>query len=93
MIPDLSSIFTRYEALRAEVDDLFGRVRGAFPQCVVCKEGCSDCCHALFDLSLVEAMYINKAFESAFGHGPQRSAILERASDLDRRATRIKREL
>lgn len=23
MIPDLSSIFTRYEALRAEVDDLF----------------------------------------------------------------------
>ena len=93
MIPDLSSIFTRYEALRAEVDDLFGRVRGAFPQCVVCKEGCSDCCHALFDLSLVEAMYINRAIESAFGHGPQRSAILERASDLDRRATRIKREL
>ena len=93
MIPDLSSIFTRYETLRAEVDDLFGRVRGAFPQCVVCKEGCSDCCHALFDLSLVEAMYINKAFEAAFGYGPQRSAILERASDLDRQATRIKREL
>jgi len=93
MIPDLSSIFTRYEALRAEVDDLFCRVRGAFPQCVVCKEGCSDCCHALFDLSLIEAIYINRAFESSFGYGPQRSGILERASELDRRATRIKREL
>lgn len=93
MIPDLSSIFTRYEALRAEVDDLFGRVRGDFPQCVVCKEGCSDCCHALFDLSLVEAMYLNKAFEAAFEHGPERSAILERASDIDRLITRIKRDL
>jgi len=93
MIPDLSSIFTRYEALRAEVDGLFGRVREAFPQCVVCKEGCSDCCHALFDLSLIEAMYISKAFEATFGYGPERSAILECASDVDRRATRIKREL
>ncbi len=93
MIPDLSSIFTRYEALRAEVDDLFGRVRGDFPQCVVCKEGCSDCCHALFDLSLVEAMYLHKAFEAAFAHGPERSAILERASDIDRLITRIKRDL
>ena len=93
MIPDLSSIFTRYEALRAEVDDLFGKVRGDYPQCVVCKEGCSDCCHALFDLSLVEAMYLHKAFEAAFAHGPERSAILERASDIDRLITRIKRDL
>ena len=93
MIPDLSSIFTRYEALRAEVDDLFGKVRGDYPQCVVCKEGCSDCCHALFDLSLVEAMYLHKAFEAAFAYGPERSAILERASDIDRLITRIKRDL
>ena len=92
-MPELTPVFTAYEALVAEADAVFARVGEMHPDCVTCKPGCSDCCHAMFDLSLVEAMYINKAFESAFGHGPQRSAILERASDLDRRATRIKREL
>lgn len=93
MIPDLNAIFTRYENLRAEADALFERVRDSYPQCVTCKEGCSDCCHAMFDLSLVEAMYINRAFNTTFGHGPERSAILERASELDRHTTRLKREL
>ena len=93
MIPDLAALFTRYEALRAETDNVFNAVRQTFPQCVTCKEGCSDCCHALFDLSLVEAMYINRAFAAAFGYGPQRSAILERASEADRSLTRFKRSL
>ena len=93
MIPDLSPIFSRYETLRAETDALFARVREAQPGCVTCKEGCSDCCHALFDLSLVEAMYLNRAFEAAFAHGPERSDILTRASESDRRLTRLKREL
>ena len=43
MIPDLSPIFSRYEVLRAEADALFARVREAQPDCVTCKEGCSDC--------------------------------------------------
>ncbi len=93
MIPDLSPIFSRYETLRAETDALFARVREAQPGCVTCKEGCSDCCHALFDLSLVEAMYLNRAIEAAFAHGPERSDILTRASESDRRLTRLKREL
>jgi Fe-S-cluster containining protein len=93
MIPDLSPIFARYEALRAEADSLFNRVREAHPECVSCREGCSDCCHALFDLSLVEAMYLHKAFEDAFGYGPERSAVLQRASEVDRHAVRLKREL
>ena len=80
MIPDLTPIFQQYEALRAQADAVFSTVRNQFPQCVACKEGCSDCCHALFDLSLVEAMYINRAFQEHFGYGPERSAILERAS-------------
>lgn len=93
MIPDLSHIFARYESLRDEADKLFARIRHDFPQCVTCKEGCSDCCHALFDLSLVEAMYINRAFEQAFPHGAQRSSILSRASETDRRLARLKRDL
>lgn len=89
----LHPIFARYEALRDEADSLFDRIREAHPQCVVCKEGCSNCCHALFDLSLVEAMYVHQAFSAAFGYGAERSAILQRASQVDRQATRLKREL
>lgn len=39
MIPDLSAIFARYEALRHEADSLFARVRDQYPQCVACKGG------------------------------------------------------
>ncbi|MBQ9407067.1 MAG: YkgJ family cysteine cluster protein [Desulfovibrio sp.] len=93
MTSELDGIFARYEMLRSEADTLFNHVSHAFPQCVSCNNGCSDCCHALFDLSLVEAMYVHKAFEAAFGYGSVRSTILQRASDVDRSATRLKRDL
>ena len=93
MIPDLSPVFARYEALRDEADALFARVDAACPGCVVCRRGCSDCCHALFDLSFVEAMYINRAFAAALDYGPERSRILSGASEADRRLARLKRDL
>ncbi len=93
MLPDLTDIFTSYERLRSDTDALFARVADAFPQNVTCHKGCSDCCNALFDLSLVEAMYLNQAFEKAFEHGPKRSRILEQASAIDRKLAKAKREL
>lgn len=93
MIPDLSPIFARYEALVAEADALFARVREAHPDCVICAQGCSDCCHALFDLSLVEAMYLNRAFTERVPYGRQRSDMLMRAADIDRTVTRLKRDM
>ena len=93
MIPDLSPIFARYAALRDEADAIFAHVAAQYPECVTCHEGCSDCCHALFDLSLVEAMAVNAAFNAAFGHGRERSEILSRASEIDRTLTRHKREM
>lgn len=93
MLPDLNPIFERYEAIRNEADAIFSHVAAKYPAEATCHKGCSDCCHALFDLSLVEAMYINRAFASAFPHGRSRSDILTRASDIDRKLTRTKREL
>ena len=94
MIPDLSPIFTAYEKLRDQVDGIFAQVLASQgPERVTCRKGCSDCCHALFDLTLVEAMYISKAFGKTFGFGPERSAILERASEVDRKLARLKRDL
>lgn len=93
MKTDLTPIFDAYRQLRADSDRLFARIASQYPDCVTCRPGCSDCCHALFDLSLVEAMHINEAFRKNFDYGPQRSAILERASRQDRELTRLKREM
>ncbi|MDR2744337.1 MAG: YkgJ family cysteine cluster protein [Desulfovibrio sp.] len=93
MLPDLSAVFEAYEQLRRRADALFARVRESDPDRVRCREGCSDCCHALFDLSLVEAMYINRAFLAAFEHGPRRSSIMSRAARADRDLARLKRDM
>lgn len=93
MLPDLSEIFADYEAVRRDADALFGHVTAKYPAETACHKGCSDCCHALFDLSLVEAMYINGVFNEKFPHSRERSRILERASDIDRQLTKAKREL
>lgn len=93
MNPDYRPVFNKYQELCKEADLLFSTIGENFPQCVTCQPGCSDCCHALFDLSLVEAMHINKAFTEKYGYGPERSQILQRASDQDRHLTKLKREL
>lgn len=93
MTADFTPVFLKYEELRDSADKIFSSQSGKYPQCVSCRPGCADCCHALFDLSLVEAAYLSKAFSEKFEHGPERSAILERASNLDRRLAKLKREL
>ena len=42
--------------LFATVDQAFVEVRTQFPDAVQCGQGCDDCCSAVFDLSLVEAV-------------------------------------
>ena len=87
---ELEEIFLEYEILTAQVDKLFEGVREKFPKEVTCFESCSDCCHALFDLSLVEAMVINRAFQEKFGYGTTRSYVIEKAGEADRELTRLK---
>ena len=80
-----------YEALVAKVDNVFERVRQAHSEEVRCHLGCSDCCHAIFDLSLIEAMYIQIRFVESLPEARQ-AALLEKANRIDRHLARIKRE-
>ena len=93
MFSSLAPIFERYELLCAEADKLFEQLRRLHPDCVTCSLGCSDCCHAMFDLPLVEALHLNHKFSQAIAFGPQHSAIISAAGDADRLAARIKRDL
>lgn len=89
--PELDAIFQEYAQLAAQADQLFERVKNQFPEEVACASGCSSCCHAAFDLSLVEAMALNRAFNKEFDFGIRRSAVLQAASDADRQLARLKR--
>lgn len=91
-LPDMTSFFARYEAFAREADALFERIREQHPELVVCREQCSACCHALFDLSLVEALYLNKAFFERVPEGAARAVILEAADTADRKTARLKRK-
>lgn len=88
---DLKPYFEKYMQLVQQVDAAFEKVKQEYPECVTCKEGCSDCCHALFDLTLVEALYINQRFDEMMS-GPAREALLARADEADRAVHRLKRQ-
>jgi Fe-S-cluster containining protein len=91
MIPELDTVFKKYEALVKQVDDVFERVRLEYEDCVKCKLECSDCCHALFDLSLVEALYVNRQFIETVAE-ERKNDILDKANKVDRDIYRRKRK-
>ena len=88
---DFTPFFERYERMAAEADAVFARVAEQHPDKVRCRQGCCDCCHALFDLSLIEALYLNAKFNEIYS-GQERSDILNRADDADRATYKIKRD-
>ena len=92
-LPDPSPVFSKYETLRDSVDALFLKLSLEYADCVKCHEGCGDCCHAVFDLSLVEAMYLNRKFQDSFNVGPERSEFLQLAATADRKIHRFKRKI
>ena len=91
MSVDLTSYFKKYEALVAQADTAFDRVKTAHADCVECEEKCADCCHALFDLTLIEALYIHHKFNDKY-QGSEKAELLEKSNRADRRIYKIKRK-
>lgn len=44
------------DTLFVAIDQAFEAVRQAHPEAITCGKGCADCCQAVFDVSLVEAV-------------------------------------
>jgi len=87
---DLKPYFEKYEALVAKADAAFERVKDAYGECVKCGQTCSDCCYALFDLTLIEALYIRHKFLETY-RGAEKTALMEKANRADRRIYKLKR--
>lgn len=88
---DFTPCFEKYKALLAKADEMFAQVKKEFPECVTCEIKCADCCHALFDLTLIEAIYINHRFNKMF-EGQKKEAIIEKSNRADRKTYMIKRK-
>ena len=82
--------FRDYEGLSLSADRAFASVAGKYPECVKCKPICSDCCYATFDLTLIEALYINHRFNMKFNQNPP-EALLEKCNKVDRELYKIKK--
>jgi Fe-S-cluster containining protein len=84
--------FKKYEILVEGVDQAVKRIGEAHSECLRCAPQCSDCCHAIFDLSLIESVYINYRFYQSLEKSLQ-DRIIERAERADRQAYRLKRRI
>ena len=86
----LKPFFEQYEALSASVERAFETVKSQHPDCVKCKPLCSDCCYALFDLTLIEALYINVQFRNKYS-GETLEILTERCNKIDRTLYKLKK--
>ena len=88
---DFEPYFKQYEALVEQANAAFDKVKEEYPDLVRCKVKCADCCHALFDLTLIEALYIKSRFEE-MEEGEARNEMIERANTADRKIYQLKRK-
>ncbi len=82
--------FVKYEALVQMVDGVFKRVKNDYPKEVFCREKCSDCCYAIFDMTLIEALYLNDKFQKNIT-GSKKNDLIKIADKTDRALAKMKR--
>jgi len=88
---DFTPFFEKYEEISAMADAAFARVKQEHVSCVKCKSECVDCCYALFDLTLIEALHVNHYFRKRFA-GQARDELFEKSNKADRKVYQIKRK-
>ncbi len=88
---EFSSFFEKYKKIVESADNIFERIKKEYSDCVKCKIECSDCCHALFDISFVEALYISLKFREKFS-AAELDRLLEKANRADRQIYKLKKD-
>lgn len=80
----LKDLFREYEALAARADRAFEAVQKEHGACVKCGEQCSDCCHSVFGLFLIESVYLHVHLHKLLDEKRRREALLRGdQQDLD----------
>ncbi len=80
-------LFEPYSDLMIRADQAFERMAGEFSDSMRCRLHCSDCCHAVFGLFLIEAVFIKHDFDQL--NEAEKKAALKRCESADRELTRL----
>ncbi len=88
---DYSYLFEPYSELVTRADKAFETIAGQYPESIKCRPGCSDCCHAVFGLFPVEAVFLKHDFDQL--NEDQRQAALIRAQAADKEIAQLEKTL
>jgi Fe-S-cluster containining protein len=88
---DFSYLLEPYDDLVAKADQGFQRIESEFAECVKCEPHCADCCHAVFGLFLIEAVFLKHDFDQL--DEDKKMAALKRADEAARELEVLERTL
>jgi Fe-S-cluster containining protein len=60
---NFNDILEEYSSLLSELDVWFGRCLSKYPTEIQCVKGCNECCRSLFDITLVDAVFLKSGFD------------------------------
>ena len=86
---DFSYLFEPYDDLVTSADQAFQRMAGEFSDGIKCEIHCSDCCHAVFGLFLIEAVFLKHDFDQL--DEEDRKAALKRCDEADKELEKLER--
>ena len=82
----MQDILDRYSYLLQEVDQWFAGCFQRHEELITCAKGCSSCCRGLFDITLLDALYLRSGF-NLLSEDLQKSIRLKAKAQLEPLAT------
>src|SRR5512133_2383064 len=82
----MNEILTHYGKLLQEVDEWFKTCLDRHSDAIACHHGCSECCRGLFDITLLDALYLKRGFDQ-LPAAVQQSVQIKAAGRLDALST------
>lgn len=87
----LPQLLRSYELLADRADRAFAAMARERGESLKCRQGCSDCCHAVFGLFLIEAAYIQNHFHGL--DAEVQKASLLRCNEMERGLRRLEKKM
>jgi Fe-S-cluster containining protein len=86
-----NDLFQSYELLADKADAAFSEMKEEHGACIKCEPRCSDCCHAVFGLFLIEAGYLKEQFDKLTDE--EKRAALLRCEQTEKSLERLQNML
>jgi Fe-S-cluster containining protein len=86
-----NDLFRSYELLVDKAEAAFQGMQKDHSSCIKCEPHCSDCCHAIFGLFLIEAGYLKEHLDELTNE--EKSAALLRCEEAEKSLERLQKML